>query len=66
MRKIDWNAPLFDDQGCRHHVITSNHLQVVTRNGVTYSLWNKRGQCLKTGYENCRLSNTNPLIGELP
>lgn len=60
MSKLDWNAPLFDDQGSRHHVVTSNHLEVVTRNGVTFSLWTKRGQCLKSGYEGRRLSNSNP------
>lgn len=67
MTMIDWNAPLFDDQGCRHHIVALNHLEVVTRNGVTFSLWKRRGQCLKSGYESRKLSNVNPrATGDLP
>lgn len=60
----DVTKPLFDSDGYAHHFVTGNGIQLVTKIGFAYAVWNaKNGECLNVGSEGLRLGNT-PLSDE--
>lgn len=61
---LDVNKPLFDSDGFEHHFVTGNGVELVTKIGAVYAIWNaKTGECLKAGCEGARIGNT-PLSPE--
>lgn len=59
LERPDTSKPLFDNDGYEHQFVTGNGVEIVTKIGSVYAIWNaKTGECLKAGSEDARLGNT--------
>lgn len=55
----DVSKPLFDSEGYEHSLVASNGVEIVTKIGAVYALWNaKTGECLKVNCDGLTLGNT--------
>lgn len=60
----DVTKPLYDSDGYQHHYVTGNDVEIVTKIGSVFALWDaKTGECLKTGSDGIRIGNV-PLSDE--
>lgn len=61
---IDVEKPLYDSDGYEHHFVTKSSREIVTVRTGIFCIWDVRtGACLRSGVEECRLTNT-PLSEE--
>ncbi len=61
---IDWSRPLFDSEGFEHTLIDLGGVEVVTKQGFTYCVWDRAtGGCRRAEATDLMLSNT-PLTPE--
>lgn len=56
---IDVTKPLYDSDGYEHSFVVKSALEIVTRYNGVFCIWDARtGCCLRSGVEECRLTNT--------
>ncbi len=66
IEKPDTSKPLFDSDGYEHHFVAGNGIEIVTKIGGVFAIWDaKTGECRKAGSEDVRLGNTPLSVPEL-
>lgn len=62
--EINVALPLYDSDGYEHHFVARSGREIVTKRSGIFCIWDARtGDCLRSGVEECRLTNT-PLSAE--
>lgn len=55
---VDWDGPLWDSAGWQHQLVVKGSREVVTKQSITYAVWDRRtGCCLRADCEDLKMTN---------